>query len=241
MILETSSKELAKELAYEGLCVSKCLEGFLFSIIFLLWYAFPFDQWVKVTGWRVWRCCENCPTLVESDKPCFLTTYDDETRYPEEVCVRDLITLRSAVIRAGYQYQSACSRTCSRPWPRSSSSFYGEGSWYCNWWTLTGSEIIKKEPILKLECIFLMRARIKEEWCKWEGSHECRKKEEIFDSIYIPLRSTHQISRKRQRNSPESTSGKSIKMEAAPLIHKTVSIPYLLSGQMQKINEHAST
>ncbi len=53
-----------KEMNIRLLLTSKCLEVFLFPIIFLLWYSFPFDQWVKVAGWRVWRCCERIAPLL---------------------------------------------------------------------------------------------------------------------------------------------------------------------------------
>jgi len=38
-----------------------------------------------------------------------------------------------------------------------------------------------------------------------------------------------------------AASGKSINMEAAPRVQKAVSLPYLLSGEMQKINEREVT
>jgi hypothetical protein len=68
---------------------------------------------------------KKCRRLV-SGKPCFLIAYDDEERSPEEVCLPDLVNLRSVVIRAGYQ--SACSTPCSTPRPISAFSVYGEVS-----------------------------------------------------------------------------------------------------------------
>jgi hypothetical protein len=59
-----------------------------------------------------------------------------------------------------------------------------------NLWTLTGCDIYKKEPILKLECTFLMRVHIKEEWWKREGSHECRSKR-LFLIQHIFHREVH--------------------------------------------------